>query len=106
MPNTKMILKCSASDTKKFTKAFGDLVAPFCETKEIEATYPCSMPLFRCTDMVRVAGIRGLQQVVSYATKMYSPANHVRIATIYGDSKEDIENTVNSLRQIEDLSVG
>jgi hypothetical protein len=101
-----MILKCSAPEEKKYKKCFGELIAHFSESKEIEQRFPYSLPVFRCTDMARVAGMKGLQQVVSYSQRSFSPANHVRVGTIYGDSYEQLQTTIESLRQMEDMSVG
>lgn len=97
----KLVLSCSFQKEKQFKKWFGDLVASKMEESEISSNSQVCLPVFRCTDMVRVAGTKTVKEEVYYSPKMYSPSQHARIGTLYGNTYEELYKTMESLYGME-----
>ena len=108
MGKAKLLLLCSASKEKEYKSKFGSLIIHKSEFPD--ENYPCCMPVFRCEDLVITAnaltGKKEKVMAVSYQPRSFSPTRHVRIGTMYGENYEEIQEAIDSLKRMEDLSVG
>lgn len=100
MGDVKLLLKCSASQERAYKKKFGDMVIHFSENPDKK--YPCCLPVFRCEDPVIVAsaitGKRERSIQIGYSDKCFSPSRHVRVATAYGNSYEEIQDVIGQMK--------
>jgi hypothetical protein len=97
-----LILNCSFQKEKEYKKWFGDLIQGKMNEASIASTSNVCLPVFRCTDMVRVAGTKNVVEEVYYSPKCYSPSQHARLGTLYGNSYTELYEVIESLKQLED----